>query len=309
MDTNMFRYAVAVAESGSISAAARKLFMSQPALTKQISKLESQLGLKLFERNRTPVVVTSDGAVFLEYAVKFIALEDEMRTMLEQGTESALKCVLVATTHRGGDYAGTHTAAFLERHRGIQIEYLDMSADECEAALLNEEVDLAIYTDPVLSDKIEYMPLEEDPLIFAVSRNSELLKGKDISGKSLKNILEIDAEEFRNANLTYLLSTPNHSLYHAENTFLKKYKVNPSRFLRVDYVDTRYSIACGGGGIVLIPHTTAKKVDNTEKVVYCTVKGEQMYRYVVIAKKKGKKLSKSADAVWRFMVGIRFEKA
>lgn len=95
MDTNVFRYVVAVVESGSISAASRKLFMSQSALTKQISKLENQLGLKLLERNKT---------------------------------DSAMECVLVATTHRGGGYAGEHTAAFWGRHPEIQLEYLDMSA-------------------------------------------------------------------------------------------------------------------------------------------------------------------------------------
>ena len=52
MDTNVIHYVITVAESGSISAAARKLFLSQPALTKQISKLESQIGVKIFDRSK-----------------------------------------------------------------------------------------------------------------------------------------------------------------------------------------------------------------------------------------------------------------
>ena len=43
MDTNVFSYILAVADSKSISGAARQLFMSQPALTKQLGKLESEL--------------------------------------------------------------------------------------------------------------------------------------------------------------------------------------------------------------------------------------------------------------------------
>lgn len=52
MDTNVIHYVITVAESGSISAAARKLFLSQPALTKQISKLENQIGIRIFDRSK-----------------------------------------------------------------------------------------------------------------------------------------------------------------------------------------------------------------------------------------------------------------
>ena len=58
MDTNMYRYITTVAECKSISAEARRLYISQPALTKQISRLETQLGFKLFDRTKTPLSLT-----------------------------------------------------------------------------------------------------------------------------------------------------------------------------------------------------------------------------------------------------------
>ena len=306
MDTNVFGYVKSVAECGSISAASRKMFISQPALTKQISRLEHQLGVKLFERKKTPLAVTPSGELFLEFASRYLKMEAELMESLGQTTERETERVTVATTHRGGGYVGNHTAAFLTRYQNIQLEYLDMSATECEAALENEMVNLAVYTDPVISDKIEYMPLEEDRLIFVVPKDSILVKDKDISNNSLTSLVEIPPEEFRNRDITYILSTPNHSLYYAECAFFKKYKINPVRTLRVDYVDTRYSIACGGSGIVLVPTTTAKKDTGESNVVFCTVKGDSVYRYVIIAKKKGRTLSRGAEIVWRFMVEQKF---
>lgn len=306
MDTNVFRYIKAVAESGSISAASRKLFISQPALTKQISRLENQLGVKLFDRIKTPLTVTPSGAIFLEYALKYLELESEMMGRLGQTGGVEQERVLVATTHRGGGYAGNHTAAFLSRYPGIKLEYLDMSASECEEALENETVDLAVYTDPVISDKLEYMPLEEDRLLLVVSKDSVLVQGKDIRNNSTHSLLELSPEELRNPELTYVLSTTNHSLYYAECAFLKKYKINPVRTLVVDYVDTRYSIACGGSGIVLVPTTTVKNVTGSNNVVFCTVEGDSIYRYVIIAKRKGKVLPRGAEKVWRFMVEQKF---
>lgn len=306
MDTNMFSYALTIAECKGISAAARRLFMSQPALTKQIGKLEAELGFKVFDRGCGPLAVTSQGELFLDFASKYLELEHDFKNRLGQAAQKLSKPVRVATTNRGGHYAGEHTAAFLKEYPEICLEYLDMSAQKCEEALEDELVDLAIYTDPVLSDRIEYMPLEEDLLIFAVPRGNRLLEGKDIRDNHLDNPVQVEIERFRDPAVKYVLSTPNHSLYFAECAFLKKYRIQPAAPLRVDFVNTRYAIACGGGGIVLIPHTTVSQTEKGKDMIYCTVKGENLYRYVIIAKKKGRQLSPEAQTVWRFMVGQRF---
>ncbi len=306
MDTNIFRYAAAVAESGSISAAARKLFISQPALTKHIGKLENQLGVKLFDRNQSPLVPTPAGILFLEYANKYLEQEQEFFKRLRQAQELPQEHLLIATTHRGGGYVGDHTAAFLSLYPSISLEYLDLSAKDCEAALIDERVELAVYTDPVMDSQIEYMPLMEDNLIFVVPKSSPLLEGKEIVQNSLDHPLELEPERFQNPDINYVLSTPNHSLYLAECAFFKKYKITPRHFFRMDYVDTRYSIACGGGGVVLVPTTTAQKISAKSEGVFCTLMDGGLYRYVIIAKKKGHILSRGAEIFWKFMVRQKF---
>ncbi len=181
-----------------------------------------------------------------------------------------------------------------------------MSAEECEKALEEESVDLAIYTDPVMSGQIEYMPLEEDPLVFVIPIGNELLSGIDTTGSNLFHPVLIEAEKFRSPALRYILSTPEHSLYYAECAFLKKFRIRPTAPLRIDYVDTRYAIACGGGGIVLVPRVTVMKAEHTDQVVYGMLKEEGIYRYVIVARKKGRILPKEAQEFWRFMVGQRF---
>lgn len=64
MDTNVFQYVLMIAEQKSISAAARRLFMSQPALTKQLGKLEAELGFKVFDRSSKSLSVTYLGKYF-----------------------------------------------------------------------------------------------------------------------------------------------------------------------------------------------------------------------------------------------------
>ncbi|MGA5251532.1 LysR family transcriptional regulator [Streptomyces sp. NRRL F-5527] len=64
VDTRLLRYFAAVAEEGSLTGAAQRLFVSQPALTKQIRRLEDDLGVRLFTRSRSGMVLTEPGRAF-----------------------------------------------------------------------------------------------------------------------------------------------------------------------------------------------------------------------------------------------------
>src|SRR2546430_16631307 len=61
VDTRLLRYVAAVAAEGSLRRAAERLFVSQPALTKQIKQLESRLGVQLFTRSRAGMALTAAG--------------------------------------------------------------------------------------------------------------------------------------------------------------------------------------------------------------------------------------------------------
>lgn len=162
---------------------------------------------------------------------------------------------------------------------------------------------------PILSSKLEYMPLEEDPLVFVIPQSSPLLAGLDLSGNSLEHPVEIESRRFRDPSLRYILATPGQGLYYAENAFFKKYRVTPLDPLRVEYVDTRYSVVQSGCGIALFPHTTVIQHShgNSQPPLYGIPKGDALYRYIIIARKKGRTLSPDAEAVWRFMVNQRLE--
>ena len=302
MDTSILHYVLEVEKCRNITQAAKHLFISQPALTKQLNKLEKELGFAPFDRTRSPISVTPQGEIFLDFARRYVQLESEMMDSLRQFNQIPAAPVLIATTHRGGAYAGAQAAPFMMTHPEIQLSFLNRSSQQCEDELENESVDLAIYTEPVHSENIEYMPVQEDPLIFVIPRESPILEGLDISDNSLDHPVEIDIQRFRNPSLRFILATPGQGLYDAENSFFKKYRITPINPQRIDYVDTRYLVACSGWGIALLPHMTIRNSATGEHPVYGTIKGEALYRYVIVARKKGRSLSPSAEIVWRYMI-------
>ncbi len=304
MDTNVFKALLEIESCKNITHAARHAFISQPALTKQLNKLEKEIGMPLFDRSHSPVEPTPQGEIFLDFVRKYLELEEDLRRDLGLSQEAAVSPVRIAMTHRGGNYVGSHTAVLMEQHSELHLEYLDMTANQCETALDNESVDLAVYTDPVLNAGLEYMPLEEDPLVFVIPEDSPILSGLDLSGNSLTQPVEIPARRFRDPQLRYILSTPGQGLYYAEKAFFKKYHVKEEQCLRVDYVDTRYQVVCSGCGIAMFPHITIRSQSKVpeKKMIYGIPAGDYLYRYVIVARKKGRSLSAEAETVWHFLV-------
>lgn len=73
MTLQQLKYAVTVAECGTISAAAEKLFISQPSLTTAIRELESEMGVTIFSRTNRGVIVSREGEEFLGYARQILS--------------------------------------------------------------------------------------------------------------------------------------------------------------------------------------------------------------------------------------------
>ena len=68
MTLTQLRYAIAVADTGSMNEAARLMFISQPSLSLAIKELEAEIGVELFRRSNRGVVLTQEGIEFLGYA-------------------------------------------------------------------------------------------------------------------------------------------------------------------------------------------------------------------------------------------------
>ena len=68
MTLQQLRYAIAVADCGSMNQAAAKLFISQPSLSEAVKELEGEIGIRIFGRTNRGIIVTTEGNEFLGYA-------------------------------------------------------------------------------------------------------------------------------------------------------------------------------------------------------------------------------------------------
>ncbi|MFJ2472368.1 LysR family transcriptional regulator [Streptomyces sp. NPDC087659] len=145
VDTRLLRSFVAVSEEGSLTRASERLFVSQPALTKQIRQLEALLGVGLFTRSRAGMTLTEPGRVLARRVPSLLADWDGMLRETK-GTASRAERVL-----RVGFLAGAANEAtpgivreFERRRPGWRVEMRQAAWSNPSAGLADGDVDVAL---------------------------------------------------------------------------------------------------------------------------------------------------------------------
>jgi DNA-binding transcriptional LysR family regulator len=134
-----------VAERGSISAAARTLHLSQPAVSRQVALLERESGAALLHRAARGVVLTDAGAALLEHAEPAFAHLAAAAAQLEAvaGLEAG-RVRLSAFPSAGATFVTAAIGEFLRAHPGITVEYGQGTREENVRRLISGELDLAV---------------------------------------------------------------------------------------------------------------------------------------------------------------------
>ena len=158
MTLQQLKYVTTIANIGSISEAAKRLFVSQPSLTKAIKELEKEMGITIFDRTNKGITVSKEGERFLGYARQVL----EQAALLEEQYKSqsgGKKQFSVSTQH----YSFA-VNAFVELLKGAEVDQYDVSLRETQTyeiiddvAHMKSEIGLLYYNDfnrPVLEKLI-----------------------------------------------------------------------------------------------------------------------------------------------------------
>ncbi|MBR9883521.1 MAG: LysR family transcriptional regulator [Oceanospirillales bacterium] len=177
---------VEVANSGSFTRAAEGLHLTQSTLTAQIQQLETQAGLKLFDRTTRRVLLTDEGERFLPVAERLLsdfsaAMTDlQSRAELKRGHVNLAGSPSVVTR-----FLPSALAHFRAHHPTISVHIRDDSAGSLEQRVLNNEVDFAIAGNHSQQPDLEYQPLLQDRYGLVVPQQHPLAQAKTLEWKDV----------------------------------------------------------------------------------------------------------------------------
>jgi DNA-binding transcriptional LysR family regulator len=149
--------------------AAEQLCMSQPALSKQIRRLEEKVGGGLFARNRRKVTLTESGRVLLPLADKLLKESESALTIAKEASNGRAGILRIGFGLAAvSDILPRTILRFSREYPLIKLQMCDMSTPSQLTALLQESLDLGILRLPIASSELDSLPLIRERLLLAV---------------------------------------------------------------------------------------------------------------------------------------------
>ena len=176
MDINNLNAFIQVAETGSFSLAASKLHITQPAVNKRISTLESLLNTRLIDRIGRKVALTPAGATLLPRAIAIISDLDDARRSLDNLSGDVTGRLNLAISH----HLGLHRLPpilreFSQRYPDVTLDIQFLDSEVAYEAVTQGKIELAVITlTEQLSEKIHVQTIWKDPMSFVASTTHPL---------------------------------------------------------------------------------------------------------------------------------------
>ena len=185
MDFRELTYITTVADCRSVTAAAKKLYISQPSLSYIISKVEADVGVKLFDRKTNPLSLTYAGKKYVETAKEILRLRDNLRRELADiGAGETGEIRIGMPTERAGYMLPRVAGKFHESFPRVQLHLMESKSGEIIDSLINDRITFA-----VLPGGTEGMPggltaefIYREPLVVVTGDGivtEEMLCGED----------------------------------------------------------------------------------------------------------------------------------
>lgn len=237
------RYIQTIAQEGSITAAARKLYVSQPALSQMLRQLEEELGTTLFDRSVTPFRLTYAGEKALEAAAVILATHRRLDNQMQEiRKENSGRLRLGISVQRAGQVLPLVLPWFVMQYPHVALKVTERGSADLEELVIRGEVDLALAAIESTSARLEYRLIEKEVIGILAGQGSSLAGRFPAGGK-------VRIEDTRND--TFISLKPGHSVRVVQDLLFRQYGMEPKILLETDSLDVAKRVALGTGSCML----------------------------------------------------------
>lgn len=264
---------IAVYECGSFQGAAKKLSLTQPAVSQHIKALEDELNTKIFVRNKGNLAVTKQGEQVIRCAQKMIGLSALLKQELADN-HSNVEHLKIGITHTAeSNPIAESLAKYCAENEGISIKIITDTISNLYTMLRTYELDMAIVEGRREEENISFLLLDTDYLVLAMSPNHPLADRSTVSLNELKKerlILRLPDSGTRNLFVAHLES---------HNMDINEFNV----ILEIDNVATIKDLIRRGFGVSILPKSVCLNEIRKKKITILPVENLSMMREMNIA--------------------------
>lgn len=296
----MFRgmeYIYAVWKEQSFSNAAKKLFISQPALSNSVKRVEDKVGAPIFDRSTSPIRLTDVGREYVHAVEQILAIQENFTHYLADSQNMQTGRLTIGSGAMISSYLLPELISrYKERFPYIEVDVVESGEEQLEKLLGDGVIDLAIENSRFPETLFESRLFRQEHIVLAVPRawpvNRELLAWQQsidniISGSYLSpRYPAVPLEAFRDS--PFILVGPGDENHDRALELCSLHGFAPKAILTLDQQLTSYNMACAGLGAAFVSDTLVKSTLPHPNVVYYKLEGEAAQRDIRIYYKRSR---------------------
>lgn len=275
----------------SFSKAAQSLYISQPALSQAVSRLEEEFGLKLLHRNKGAVIPTEAGKILAEEGDSILRISERIQAKMSDILNLHTGAVTVGISHLYGKYYFSHIMPnFINRYPDVKIQVLEDTSSKLEKLLQDGVVDLAFFSTPSSSKDLMQQYLFTEPLLFAVPPNHPINRRYPQDGLHLYTV---PLSLFRDDS--FLMIKAGQRLHDIGYTLCARAGFVPQVVFESGNSELINTFIAGGMGVGFLPMAVRSTCLPEHRAVYYLLDDPAASRRYVVSYRRDRSLSLAAQ--------------
>ena len=290
-------YIFEVYKEKNFTRAAEKLFITQPALSMAVQKVEERLGMPIFDRSTRPLSLTEAGEAYLQHILNVRQLEIQLEQQIQDIRDLETGRITMGGSHYLNAYILPPVLAeFEEKYPGIDIQMEEASSAELSEKLQKQEIDLTFHCSPDFIRDFERYPAFCDHILLAVPKTMDigdaskvLCAGQVKGGRHL----EADCPSVPLAQvkgLPFILLTKGNNLYERSVRMFEEAGFEPSTKMKLSQLVTACHLADAGIGATFVsdrlPLSTMRGLNYYKIDSSLTTRQFYILFYILLPKRK-----------------------
>ncbi|WP_035051138.1 LysR family transcriptional regulator [Carnobacterium pleistocenium] len=287
MYNNMIvRYLEALIADGTFTQAAKSLYISQPYLSKYITKIEEELKTSLVDRTHNPIELTYSGERYLSHMKSIQVQYDDMLDELSLITNLRKGRIRIGVQSLMGTFLlPMILPSFQKDYSEIEFKILEQSPKLTEQDIQENKIDFYLGLMPKKDDSLSAIVLTEDRWCVIVPKTSALYQS------GLKKITLFPYPLTILKNEKYVLTNQESGIRRQTNEFFKKLSIKASIVLESKNIFTASALARKGMGLTFLPESALSEIESFHHYNVFYIDPKIMCVSYFIAYKKNKALS------------------
>ncbi len=293
MTIAQLKYLLAVAKHLNFTKAATQCHVTQPTLSMQIQKLEDELGVIIFDRQKKPIKITEIGKKIIEQSKIIVNESGRINDLVQQ-----------EKGYIGGDYRlgiiptvvptllPMFLKTFVQKYPNINLEIVEIPTEQMMEDIIEGKLDAGIAATPLEDDKIEERALYYEPFVGFISEQHRLFQKKTLEEQDLdvKDILLLDDGHCFRDNILNICSTRNRDEQDFE--------------LFIGSFDTLIKLTKEGVGMTLLPYLQSEDLCEKDRKYLRNFKKPEPAREISLIHSKDIFKKNITDALFKTIKGV-----